>query len=114
MRRFQEGFREAERSTSSTPEGAAGCPPISLPEAPPRQGSEDPLRSTYEKVLDELHPQSEWHRQIPQEAGKDTERWEYEEVRRQKIKEGRGYKESRPAGGKKGWQKKTGRREYGF
>lgn len=49
-------------------------PPISLPEAPPRQGSEDPLRSTYEKVLDELHPQSEWHRQIPQEAGKDTER----------------------------------------
>ena len=78
----------------------------------PRQGSEERLRSTCEKVLDELHPQGEWHRQMPPEVGRDTERWGYEEVRRQKIKEGRGYKESHPAGGK--WQKRAGRRECGF
>ena len=51
---------------------------------------------------------------MPPEAGRDTERWGYEEVREQKIKEDRGYKESHPVGGTKGWQKKIGRREHGF
>ena len=37
---------------------------------------------------------------MPPETSRDTERW--------------GYKESHPAGGKKGRQKKVGRRERGF
>lgn len=67
----------------STPKVQQASPlPRSLSEAPrvregaerSRQGSEECLCSTCEKVLDELHPQGEWYRQMPQEAGRDTER----------------------------------------
>ena len=63
MRRFQ----EAERSTSSTPEGAAGCPPSVSPKHRP-----DKVQKT---------PSADY--------------------RRQEIRRGRRYKESRPAGGRK-------------
>ena len=51
------------------------------------------------------------------QRGGDIKRQGYNEVgdkRRQKIKEDRGYKESHPVGGEKGWQKKIGRRERRF
>ena len=91
MRRFQ----EAGRSTSSTPEGAAGCPPpISLPEAPsqgiadsPQQDPEKPPRSALARGL----------QTYPDKAQKTPSA----DYRRQEIRRGRRYKESRPAGGRK-------------
>lgn len=61
-------FREAERSTSSTPEGAAGCPPPSV---------------------------------SPKHRPDKVQKTPSADYRRQEIRRGRRYKESRPAGGRK-------------
>ena len=107
------------------PEGAADKPPPQMPlQSIPREGLQAGPDNAQENASAAPAKGSRWD-SIPRVSG--TNRYHQKpagiqrggdikgrDITRWGTKEDRGYKESHPAGGKKGWQKKVGRRERGF